>query len=136
MTIRDGRYVIPVKAEMRGEIKGLVHDVSASGQTLFVEPIGVVEANNEVKMLQGKEQVEMERILQELSTEAGSFADSILNSYYTLIDLDVLFAKAALALSMHATEPLLTENGHIDLKKARHPLIDPQKVVPTNIQLG
>ena len=136
VTIRDGRYVIPVKAEMRGEIKGLVHDVSASGQTLFVEPIGVVEANNEVKMLQGKEQVEMERILQELSVEAGSFADSILNSYYTLIDLDVLFAKAALALSMHATEPLLTENGHIDLKKARHPLIDPQKVVPTNIQLG
>ena len=136
VTIRDGRYVIPVKAEMRGEIKGLVHDISASGQTLFVEPIGVVEANNEVKMLQGKEQVEMERILQELSVEAGSFADSILNSYYTLIDLDVLFAKAALALSMHATEPLLTENGHIDLKKARHPLIDPQKVVPTNIQLG
>ncbi len=136
VTIRDGRYVIPVKAEARNEIKGLVHDVSASGQTLFIEPMGVVEANNEVRELQSREQAEMERILRELSSEAGSFADSILHSYWALIELDVLFAKAQLGYKMKASEPLLSDDGVVELKKARHPLIDPDKVVPIDIGVG
>ena len=136
VTIRDGRYVIPVKAEARNEIKGLVHDVSASGQTLFIEPMGVVEANNEVRELQSREQAEIERILRVLSGETGSFADSILHSYWGLIELDVLFAKAQLGYKMKASEPLLSDDGVVELKKARHPLIDPDKVVPIDIGLG
>ena len=136
VTIRGGRFVVPVKAECRGEIPGLVHDTSSSGATVFVEPMGVVEANNDIKVLQSKEEAEIERILCELSAEAGSFAEGIVSGYHAAIELNVLFAKARLAYKMKATLPLMNDNGRIDLKKARHPLIDPQKVVPTDIELG
>lgn len=136
VTMRNGRYVVPVKIEHRGEISGLVHDTSSSGATVFIEPAGVVEANNEIKVLQGKEQDEIDRILFELSTEAGSFYEGIKASYECAVELDVIFAKAKLAYDMKAMSPILNDNGKIVLNKARHPLIDPKKVVPTDIRLG
>lgn len=136
VTIRDGRYVVPVKAECRGNIKGLVHDTSSSGATLFIEPMGVVEANNEIRVLRSKEKAEIERILAEFSLEAGSFADQIIESYHQLIELNVIFAKAELGYKMKASTPVLNDKGRIRLREARHPLIDPQKVVPTDIELG
>ncbi len=136
VTIRDGRYVVPVKAECRGEIAGLVHDTSSSGATVFIEPMGAVEANNAVKVLKSKEEAEIERILYELSATAGSFADDIINSYYTTTQLNVIFAKASLAYKMKASMPIMNENGIINLNKARHPLIDKEKVVPIDVHLG
>lgn len=136
ITQRDGRFVVPVKAECRGNIPGLVHDTSGSGQTVFVEPMGVVQANNDIRILRSKEQDEIERILLELSAMAGDCADSVIGSYATLIDLDITFAKANLAYKMKASMPVLNENGIIDLKNARHPLIDKDKVVPVDIRLG
>ena len=136
VTMRNGRYVVPVKIEHRGEISGLVHDTSSSGATVFIEPAGVVEANNEIKVLQGKEQEEIDRILFDLSAEAGSFYDGIKGSYECAIELDVIFAKAKLAYEMKAMTPTLNDSGRIVLNKARHPLIDPKKVVATDIRLG
>lgn len=136
VTQRDGRYVVPVKAEHRGEIPGLVHDTSSSGATVFIEPMGVVEANNEIRVLKGKETEEIERILLVLSGEIGSFAEGIIASYDALVGLNLIFAKAHLAYKMKANMPEIDEDGRIDLKRARHPLIDPQKVVPTDIRLG
>lgn len=136
VTIRSDRFVLPVKAEFRSEIKGLVHDTSASGATVFIEPISVVEINNEIKVLKSKEMAEIERILAELSYEAGIFADNIMLSYSKCIDLEVIFAKAQLAYKMKASLPIINEEGIVELKKARHPLIDDKKVVPTNITLG
>lgn len=136
VTMRNGRYVVPVKIEHRGEISGLVHDTSSSGATVFIEPAGVVEANNEIKVLQGKEQDEIDRILFELSTEAGSFYEGIKASYECAVELDVIFAKAKLSYDMKAMTPILNNSGKIILNKARHPLIDPKKVVPTDIRLG
>lgn len=136
VTMRNGRYVVPVKIEHRSEISGLVHDTSSSGATVFIEPAGVVEANNEIKVLQGKEQEEIDRILFELSAEAGSFYDGIKASYGCAVELDVIFAKAKLAYDMKAMTPALNDSGRIVLNKARHPLIDPKKVVATDIRLG
>lgn len=136
VTIRNGRFVVPVKAENRSEIPGLVHDTSASGSTVFVEPMGSVEANNEIRVLESKEKAEIERILAELSAEAGSFADTIIANYELLIELNLIFAKARLAYGMKATMPRLNDNGHILLRRARHPLIDPKKVVPIDVELG
>ena len=136
VTMRNGRYVVPVKIEHRSEIKGLVHDTSSSGATVFIEPAGVVEANNEIKVLQSKERDEIDRILSELSAEAGSFYETIKASYECAVDLDVIFAKARLAYDMKACVPTLNGKGKINLIKARHPLIDPKKVVPTNIRIG
>lgn len=136
VTMRNGRYVVPVKIEHRGEISGLVHDTSSSGATVFIEPAGVVEANNEIKVLQGKEQEEIDRILFDLSSEAGSFYDGIKSSYECAVELDVIFAKAKLAYDMKAMTPALNDSGRIILNKARHPLIDPKKVVATDIRLG
>ncbi len=136
VTMRNGRYVVPVKIEHRGEISGLVHDTSSSGATVFIEPAGVVEANNEIKVLQGKEQEEIDRILFDLSAEAGSFYDGIKGSYECAVELDVIFAKANLAYEMKAMTPTLNDSGRIVLNKARHPLIDPKKVVATDIRLG
>jgi len=136
VTIRGGRFVVPVKAEHRGEVAGLVHDTSASGATVFVEPMGVVEANNELKVLRSKEAAEIERILFALSAEAGSFATAIIADYRVLLELNVIFAKAHLAYKMKAIKPALTADGHIRLHKARHPLIDPKKVVPIDVELG
>ena len=136
VTQRDGRFVVPVKAECRGNVPGLVHDTSSSGATIFIEPMGVVQANNDIKVLQGKETDEIERILFELSALAGGFADSISGSYHNLVDLNLIFAKANLGYKMNAVVPELNDRGIIDLKNARHPLIAKDKVVPTDISLG
>lgn len=136
VTMRNGRYVVPVKIEHRGEVKGLVHDTSSSGSTVFIEPAGVVEANNEIKVLQSKERDEIERILAEFSAEAGSFYETIKASYDCAVELDIIFAKARLAYEMKASVPKLNAKGKIDLHRARHPLIDPKKVVATDIRLG
>ena len=136
VTIRSGRFVVPVKAECRAEIPGLVHDTSASGATIFVEPMGVVEANNEIKVLESQEEAEIERILMMLSAEVGGFADSVCEGYDAIVELNLIFSKAHLAYKMKATMPVVNDKGRIVLKKARHPLIDPKNVVPTDIQLG
>ncbi len=136
VTMRDGRFVVPVKAEYRSEIPGMVHDTSGSGSTYFVEPAAVVEANNEIRVLQAKEQDEIERILAELSGRCGEDADNIIWCFQNVIDLNVLFAKTTLAYKMKAMAPKVTDDGHILLKKARHPLIDPKKVVPIDFALG
>ena len=136
VTQRGGRYVVPVKAEFRGEVPGLVHDTSASGATVFVEPMSVVEANNEIRVLRSDEQDEIARILLELSGEAGSFADSIIESYHYAVELDWIFAKAQVAYKMKAVVPQVGEDGKIGLHAARHPLIAKEKVVPTDITLG
>ena len=136
ITMRGGRFVVPVKAECRGDVPGLVHDTSASGATVFIEPMAVVEANNEIRVLLSQEQAEIERILTELSAETGSFADGIITSYGAAVELSLIFAKANLAYKMKAVKPLINEDGKIDLRRARHPLIDKNKVVPTDIELG
>ena len=136
ITMRGGRYVVPVKAEYRANVPGLVHDTSASGATVFIEPMAVVAANNEIKVLQSDERDEIDRILASLSAEAGNFCNSIQNSYACAVELNVIFAKAQLAYSMKAAVPELNDRGVIDLRAARHPLIDPKKVVPVDIRLG
>ena len=136
VTQRNGRYVVPVKSEHRGDVAGLVHDTSSSGATVFIEPVSVVEANNDIKMLEGREREEIARILYELSSEAGSFADSIKISYDAAVGLNLIFAKAHLADKMKALKPIVNTEGEINLKKARHPLIDKKRVVPIDISLG
>lgn len=136
ITQRGGRYVVPVKAEFRGEVPGLVHDTSASGATVFVEPMSVVDANNEIRVLQSEELEEINRILRELSGEAGEFADSIIHSYKCAVELNVIFAKAQTAYRMKAVTPKIREDGVTELHAARHPLIHKDKVVPTDITLG
>ena len=136
ITMRNGRYVVPVKAEHRGDVPGLVHDTSSSGATVFIEPMSVVEANNKIKLLKNQEQDEIDRIIAELSSTAGSFADSIKSSYECAVELSLVFGKAQLAYTMRASVPILNNEGIIELKRARHPLIDPKKVVPVDIRLG
>lgn len=136
VTQRNGRFVIPVKNEHRGEVSGMVHDTSGSGATVFIEPQAVVDANNEIKVLQSKEKDEIERILSELSVMTGEFQDTIKISFDAATALDIIFAKAHLAYKMKASRPLLNADGEIYLKKARHPLIDSKKVVPVDINLG
>ena len=136
VTQRGGRYVVPVKAEYRGEIPGLVHDTSASGATVFIEPMSVVEANNEIRVLQSDEQDEIARILLELSGEAGEFADSIIDSYQYAVQLNLIFAKAQVAYRMKAVVPVIDESRRTVLHAARHPIIDKDQVVPTDISLG
>jgi DNA mismatch repair protein MutS2 len=136
VTIRGGRFVVPVRSEYRNEVPGLVHDTSASGSTLFVEPMSAVEANNQVKVLLSEEEKEIERILAELSAEVGNFADGTVRGYETAVKLNVIFSKASLAYKMKANMPAVNETGRIRLRRARHPLIDRDKVVPTDIELG
>lgn len=136
ITMRNGRFVVPVKNEHRNEVPGLVHDTSSSGATIFIEPMPVVEANNEIKVLQSKEREEIERILFEISATAGSFADNIIASYECAVELNVIFAKAHLAYSMNASMPELNNRGIINLRAARHPLIDKKNVVCVDISLG
>ncbi|MCL2447232.1 MAG: Smr/MutS family protein [Oscillospiraceae bacterium] len=136
VTQRGGRFVVPVKAEHRADIPGLVHDASASGATLFIEPMGVVEANNEVKVLKGREREEIDRIITELSSLAGSFSEAIAMSYACAVDLNVIFAKANLGYDMKASVPELNDRGEILLRRARHPLINKDKVVPIDVSLG
>ena len=136
ITQRNGRYVVPVKSEYRSAVPGMVHDTSSTGATVFIEPAAVVEANNEIRVLLGKEQQEIERILYELSSVAGTYNGEIKGSYECAIELNIIFCKAKLAYDMKASVPILNDEGIIDLKKARHPLIDAKKVVATDIRLG
>lgn len=136
VTIRDGRFVIPVKAEYKNDVKGLVHDTSSSGATYFVEPMSVVELNNEIRVLQSKEQQEVDRIIAELSGLVGEHADAILSGYDAAVTLDLYFAKSRLGDRMRANVPMLTDSGEIVLKKARHPMIDDKQAVPIDIAVG
>ena len=136
VTMRDGRYVLPVKAEYKSTVSGLVHDTSSSGATLFIEPMAVVEANNEIRVLQSQEKAEIERILAELSALCGEQADVIASDFETVIALNLYFAKARLAEQMNAVLPRITEDGQIVLNRARHPLIAKEKVVPITLSLG
>ncbi|QNL43769.1 endonuclease MutS2 [Oscillibacter hominis] len=136
ITQRDGRFVVPVKAECKGELPGLVHDISSSGATLFVEPMGVVQANNELKELEAKEKKEIEKILFALSAEAAAHQGDILWDYDTLVHLDLIFAKGQLSYQMDACRPEIRADGGLNLRRARHPLLDPAKAVPIDIELG
>ncbi len=136
ITIRNGRYVIPVKAEYKNEIKGLIHDTSASGSTMFIEPMAVVEANNDLRTLQSEEAHEIERILAELSAECAAEYDRITGDYYRITELAFIFSKAELSLRMNAAEPEINSAHLIRLHAARHPLIDRKKVVSIDISLG
>lgn len=136
ITIRQGRYVVPVKSECKNDVPGLVHDVSATGSTYFVEPMSAVNANNALRELELKEKKEIERILAELSSEAAAHAEDINLDYTLLVQLDVIFAKAKLAYRMRAWAPIMNDTGRVELRNARHPLIDPKKVVPISLRLG
>lgn len=136
ITIRQGRYVVPVKSEHKGDVPGLVHDVSATGSTYFVEPMSAVNANNALRELEIKEKKEIERILSELSSEAAAYGEAINLDVQLLIRLDVIFAKARLAYRMRAWAPIMNDRGRVELRNARHPLIDPKTVVPISLHLG
>lgn len=136
VTIRNGRYVVPVKNEYRGEVKGLIHDTSASGSTVFIEPMQVVETNNKLRTLEAEEKAEIERILYELSAECDRFSGDILTGYETLTSLAVIFAAAEMSHAFHATEPIMNTNKNVNLIEARHPLLDQAKAVPINVYLG
>lgn len=136
ITIRQGRYVVPVKSECKNDVPGLVHDVSATGSTYFVEPMSAVSANNALRELEIREKKEIERILAELSTQAAAYKDAILDDVAVLVRLDVIFAKAKLAFRMKAWEPEMNDDGTVVLKDARHPLIDAKTVVPVSLHLG
>ena len=136
VTMRDGRYVLPVKADFKGNVPGLVHATSATGSTYFIEPISVVEANNDIKVLQGEEQDEIDRIIAELSADCAAYAEALSADYVTCAEINLYFAKSNLGAKMRACIPELSDDGVIDLKKARHPLIDKKKVVPVDIKLG
>ena len=136
VTMRNGRYVIPVKAEYRGEIKGLVHDTSSSGATIFVEPMAVVEANNELKSLEAEETHEIERILSSFSAEVADFSSAITANYHNITDLSFIYACATLAMQMRAEMPEITIDRRISLRRARHPLIPKDRVVPIDVSIG
>ena len=136
ITIRDGRYVVPVKSECKNDVPGLVHDISGSGGTLFVEPMSAVNANNALRELELKEKKEIERILAEMSAEAAAHREDINVNVKILVDLDVIFAKAKLAYAMRAWAPMMNDKGEVDLRKARHPLLDPKTAVPITVRLG
>lgn len=136
VTMRDGRYVVPVKSEHRSEIKGLIHDTSSSGATLFIEPLAVVEANNQIKVYLSQEQQEIELIIKNICEEIGLFSEQAIQNYQACVSLDVYFAKSKLADRMRGIVPILTNDGKTNLIKARHPLIDIAVAVPTNIHIG
>ena len=136
ITQRDGRFVVPVKAEQKGNLPGLVHDVSSTGATVFVEPMGVVQANNEYAELQAKEQAEIDRILAELSADAAAHRGDIQWDHDALVQLDLIFARGELSYKMDAVRPQVRRDGLIRLRKARHPLLDKKTAVPIDIELG
>ena len=136
ITQRDGRFVVPVKAEHKGDMPGLVHDISSTGATLFIEPIGVVQANNEYIELEAKEQKEIERILAELSADVAAHREDIQWDYDALVHQDLIFARGQLSYKMDAIRPEVRRDGAIHLRKARHPLLDAKKAVPIDIELG
>lgn len=136
ITQRDGRFVVPVKAECKGSMPGLVHDVSSSGATLFVEPMGVVQANNELKELEAREKKEIDRILRQLSAACAGSMENILWDYDILVHLDVIFARAQLSYQLNASRPEVRRRGGVALRRARHPLLDQAKAVPITVELG
>lgn len=136
ITVRNGRYVIPVKAECRGSVPGLIHDQSATGATLFIEPMAIVEINNDLKELMGKEKQEIERILMSFTQQIAPDCDSLRSNLEILSQLDFAFAKAQLSRSMRAVQPRLNDRGYLRIIRGRHPLLDPEKVVPSDIWLG
>ena len=136
VTMRNGRYVVPVKAEYKNEMKGLVHDTSSSGATLFIEPMAVVDANNELKSLASAESHEIERILSALSAECAELSSVITLNYHNITDLAFTFAAATLAMQMRAERPIITKKRQLDLKRARHPLIPRDRVVPIDVSIG
>ena len=136
ITIRANRFVVPVKAEYKGNVPGLVHDVSASGSTYFIEPIGAVNANNELRELLSKEEAEIERILAVLSREAAEHREEIQLDYDLILALDLIFARGKLSYQMNGMEPKLAEGGSLIFRRARHPLLDPKKAVPVDLELG
>ncbi len=136
ITIRDGRYVVPVKSECKNDVPGLVHDVSATGSTIFIEPISAVNANNALRELELKEKKEIARILAELSAEAAAHGEPIADNFRILVRLDMVFAKAKLAYRMQAWAPIMNDQGRVELRNARHPLIDPKKAVPISMRIG
>ena len=136
ITMRNGRYCIPVKAEYKGQVPGMVHDQSSTGSTLFIEPMAIVKLNNDIRELELEEQKEIEVILSNLSQMTAEQTDSIRADLNIMVQLDVIFARASLAMDMNATEPIFNDEGRIRLKQARHPLIDKKKAVPIDIRLG
>lgn len=136
VTMRNGRYCLPVKAEYKSQFNGMVHDQSSSGSTLFIEPMAVVKLNNELRELAVKENDEIERILAELSNQAGEYCQELKDDITILTELDFIFAKASLSKGMRASEPVFNDKGYINIKKGRHPLIDSKKVVPIDIHMG
>ena len=136
ITQRDGRFVVPVRAECKGSMPGLVHDVSSSGATLFVEPMGVVQANNELKELEAREKKEIDRILRQLSAACAGSMENILWDYDILVHLDVIFARAQLSYQLNASRPEVRRRGGVALRRARHPLLDQAKAVPITVELG
>lgn len=136
ITMRGDRYCIPVKAEYRGQVQGLIHDQSSTGSTLFIEPMAVVKLNNDLKELYAKEQEEIQAILARLSEEAAQYIDEIRADYRALTDLDFIFARGALALSMRGSRPIFNEEGRIHIREGRHPLLDQKTVVPITVSLG
>ncbi len=136
ITMRNGRYCIPVKAEYKGQVPGMIHDQSSTGSTLFIEPMAVVKLNNDIRELELQEQKEIEVILASLSQQIAADREAIALNLQIMVQLDFIFARASLAVEMNASEPIFNESGRILLKKARHPLIDKRKVVPIDIRLG
>lgn len=136
VTVRDGRYVIPVKQEHRGKFPGIVHDQSSTGATVFIEPQVIVNLNNELRQLELQEKAEIERILAELTARVAEHYHDLLNNQKLLVQLDVIMAKGKLSMLQHGEEPQISEDGELVLKEARHPLLDPKKVVPIDLSIG
>lgn len=136
ITMRDGRFVLPVRTEHKGQVNGLVHDTSSTGSTLFIEPMSVVEANNDIRILKGEEQDEIHRIVLSLSGEVSEFAEQLVSGFEASCELNLIFARSELAAKMNACEPEINDDSLIVLKKARHPLIDKDKVVPIDFTIG
>ncbi len=136
ITMRNGRYCLPVRAEFKSQFQGMIHDQSSTGSTLFIEPVAIVRLNNELKELSIKEQEEIEKVLADLSCQAAGYQESLAYNFNTLIQLDYIFARAALSKQMRGSEPVFNSNGFLHIKKGRHPLIDARKVVPIDIMLG
>ena len=136
ITMRGDRYCIPVKAEYRGQVPGMIHDQSSTGSTLFIEPMAVVKLNNDLKELYGKEQEEIQVILARLSADAAEYVSEIRTDYATLTELDFIFARGALALDMNASKPMFNQERRIRIREGRHPLLDKKKVVPISLTLG
>ncbi len=136
ITMRDDRYCIPVKTEYKGQVPGMIHDQSASGSTLYIEPMSVVKLNNDMRQLMLQEQKEIDRILADLSQETAVHSEELTNNFSLMAELDFIFARALLAMEQNATCPIFHTKGRIHLRKARHPLIHPKQVVPIDVELG